>query len=162
MLVESGSFLADERTTHGEIRADLNIKNELILKAYDQYPVDVVNASSHDLAFLSKLMKPDRGTAAGGLPVMKRLVSANTIADSPGAMAPQPFLVREVPVTQKGAASQKPIRVAFVGLAELDNQRLPGIRVTDPIEAARRVVPEARRRADLRSEEHTSELQSQR
>jgi len=149
MLVETGYFLADERTTHGEIRADLNIKNELILKAYDQYPVDVVNASSHDLAFLSKLLKTDLRTSAGGLPVIKRLVSANTIADSAGALAPQPFIVREIPIAPKGAANQKPIRVAFVGLAELDNQALSGLKVTDPIEAAKRVVPEARRRADL-------------
>lgn len=127
----------------------MNVKNDLILKAYDQYPVDVVNASSHDLAFLSKLLKTEGGNAAGGPPIIKRLVSANTIADSPRALAPQPFLVREIPVAPKGAARLKPIRVAFVGLAELNNQPLTGLKVTDPVEAAKRVVPEARRRADL-------------
>src|SRR6185295_20144704 len=108
LLVESGYFLADERTTHGEIRADLNVKNDLILKAYDQYPVDVVNASSHDLAFLSKLLKTEGANASGRPPVLKRIVSANTIAASSGALAPQPFLVREIPVASKGAARQKP------------------------------------------------------
>jgi hypothetical protein len=147
--VESGYFLADERTTHGEIRADLNIKNDLILKAYDQYPVDVVNVSSHDLAFLSKLLKADGANASDRPPVLKRLVSANTIADSPGTLAPQPFLVRDIPVATKGEGPQKPIRVAFVGLAELSNQFLMGLKVTDPVVAAKRIVPEARRRADL-------------
>ena len=121
----------------------------MILKAYDQYPVDVVNASSHDLAFLSKLLKAEGANASGRPPVLKRIVSANTIAASPGALAPPPFLVRDIPPAPKGAAHQKPIRVAFVGLAELSNQFLSGFKVTDPIEAAKRVVPEARRRADL-------------
>src|SRR6185503_7604114 len=111
LVVESGDFMTDERNAHGELRPDASTKDEWIMKAYDQFPVDAINISSHDLRYLSRLLHRS-GTATQ--PILKRLMSANITSDSPDKIAPQPFVIREVP----GRQSLKPVRVAFVGLTE--------------------------------------------
>jgi hypothetical protein len=68
------------------------------------------------------------------------------LSESPGLIAPQPFIVREVPSRQPGG---KPIRVAFIGLTETTPPPPPGFKFLDPAEAAKRIVPDARRQADL-------------
>src|SRR6185295_14825048 len=78
-------------------------------------------------------------------PILKRLMSANITSDSPDKIAPQPFVIREVP----GRQSAKPVRVAFLGLTETKVAAPRGFKFTDALETARRVVPEARKRADV-------------
>jgi predicted CXXCH cytochrome family protein len=148
LLVDTGYFLADERTAHGTLRGDQRVKNDLILRAYDRYPVDVANLSAQDLVYVSELLKGDQKEAAA-LPIVKRMVSANTTPDSPSSVTPPPFLVREIPVSSEAVKTSKPIRVAFVGLAETGGQAIHGLKIVDPIEAAKRVVPQARQVADL-------------
>ena len=105
--------------------------------------------SAHDLVYVSKLLRSNRAGRPDPQPIVKRFVSANTISESPDFLAPQPFLVREIPVSGGGGKSSNVIRAAFVGLSELSPQPPKGLKITDPVEAAKRVVPEARRRADL-------------
>ena len=126
----------------------MSVKNDLVLKAYDRYPVDVVNLSAHDLVYVSKLLRSG-GAAQDRPPVLQRMVSANTLADAPGWSSPRPFLIREIPARKASTSGAKPIRVAFVGLSEQSPQPPSGLKILDPIEAGKRVVPEARRRADL-------------
>ena len=72
-------------------------------------------------------------------------MSANITSNSPDKIAPQPFVIREIP----GRQSAKPVRVAFVGLTETKVAAPRGFKFTDVLETARRVVPEARKRADV-------------
>ena len=147
MLVDTGSFLSNERTAHGDVRADAAAKNDLILKAYDQFRVDVVNISAFDLGHISNLLKRDRWLSADPSSVSKRMVSANLVSDSSNLVAPPPFIVREIPTTAAGRS--KLIKVAFIGLAESSPDVPRGLKVVDPAEAARRVVPRARQLADV-------------
>jgi hypothetical protein len=146
--VDTGYFLADERSSHGSLRADQRVKNDLILEAYDRYPVDVANVSTQDLVYVSEFL---RGERKGGesKEILKRMVSANTVLESPGGSAPPPFLVREIPVAPEGAKGGKQVRVAFIGLTEAGGQAIHGLKIADPIEAAKRVVPQAREQADV-------------
>jgi Cytochrome c554 and c-prime len=73
-------------------------------------------------------------------------VGANTIADSSSFVSPKPYIVREVPSREKGA---KAIRVAFVGLTERTPAPPTGFKFTDPAEASRVIVPQARKSADV-------------
>jgi 2',3'-cyclic-nucleotide 2'-phosphodiesterase (5'-nucleotidase family) len=150
LLVESGDFMTDERNAHGGLRPDALTKDEWILKAYDQFPADVINVSSRDLRYLSRLLsKTEFARRAESQPALKRLISANIAGDSPGAIAPQPFIIREIPGRQAGGAAAKPVRVAFIGLTETGVAAPRGFKFADKVEAARRVVPEVRKRADV-------------
>jgi mono/diheme cytochrome c family protein len=142
LIVESGDFMTDERSAHGELRPDVFTKDEWILKAYDQFPVDVINISSRDLRYISSLLA--KGRAENQL-TLKRLVSANITSDSPDKIAPQPFIIRELP----GRQTAKSVRVAFIGLTETGTTAPRGFKFTNVIETARRIVPEARKRADV-------------
>jgi 2',3'-cyclic-nucleotide 2'-phosphodiesterase (5'-nucleotidase family) len=150
LLVDSGYFLSDERGAHGELRPDVRAKDEAVLKSYDQFPVDVANISSHDLRYISLLLtKPEFARQSESQSILKRLVSANAVSDSPDMISPQPFIIREISSRQMNGAAAKPIRVAFVGLTELVPPAPRGFKYIDAVEAARRAVPEARKRANL-------------
>jgi 2',3'-cyclic-nucleotide 2'-phosphodiesterase (5'-nucleotidase family) len=109
-----------------------------VLKAFDQFPVDALNLSANDLPFIAPLL-----AKADPQPALKRLVSANILSQS-AMIAPQKFIVREI-----SARQGKPFRVALVGLTDADAAPPPGFRIADPIEAARAVIPEARKKADM-------------
>ena len=148
LVVDSGYSFADERSAHGELRPDVIVKDEWVLKAYDQFPIDAVNVSAHELRYLSRaLRKPELASKAAAQPVLKRLVGANIVSDAPDAVAPPPFIVREVSARQ--SAGTATLRVAFVGLTESSPAPPRGFKFVDMVEAARRAVPEARKRADL-------------
>ncbi|HVG21426.1 MAG TPA: multiheme c-type cytochrome [Blastocatellia bacterium] len=150
LLVDSGYFLADERGAHGDLRPDVRAKDEAVFKSYDQFPVDVANISSHDLRYISRLLaKSEFARRAETHPILKRLVSANAASDSPDAMPPQPFVVKEIPGRQVNGATTKPVKVAFVGLTEMEPPAPLGFKYMDAVEAARRAVPEARKQASL-------------
>ncbi|HWC75858.1 MAG TPA: multiheme c-type cytochrome [Blastocatellia bacterium] len=90
-------------------------------------------------------MKAEGGARGANVPMLKRIVSANIVADSADAMTPPPFLIREI---STGSGS-KPVKVAFVGSTFPTAQPPLGFRITAPVEAVGRIVPEAKRKADL-------------
>src|SRR2546427_1355899 len=103
--------MSDERGAHDRLRPDVLAKDDWVLKAYEQTNVDVVNVSSHDLRYFSGLLaKPESTRRAGSAPLLERLVSANTVSESPAVVSSRPFIVREVPSREAGAP--KPLRVA--------------------------------------------------
>jgi hypothetical protein len=139
--------MSDERSAHGKLRPDIMTKNEWIAKAYDQFPVDVLNLSSHDLRYFAEsLSRTDSPRSSEMKVLLGRIVGANTVAASPNLASPKPFIVREVPSRQSGA---KPIRIAFIGLTETTPSPPTGFRFTDPAEAAKLASIEARRNADV-------------
>ncbi|HKG23320.1 MAG TPA: multiheme c-type cytochrome [Blastocatellia bacterium] len=147
LLVDTGHFLADERNTHGELRFDAVIRSDRVLRAYDQFPVDVANVSAYDAPYISRWSST--GEAAGRpnpYPMLRRVVSANIVGEAKSAGAP--FVVREI-VERSNARRGKPTRVAFIGLSSPEATLPPGLRLIDPVEAAKRVVPEAKKQADV-------------
>jgi 2',3'-cyclic-nucleotide 2'-phosphodiesterase (5'-nucleotidase family) len=139
--------MSDERNAHGRLRPDILIKNDWVAKTYGQLPVDVLNVSSHDLRYFAEsLSKTDSARRNETIPLLRRIVGANILAESPNMVSPRPFIVREVSSRQGGAKS---IRVAFIGLTETKPSPPVGFRFTDPAEAARTTSVEARKNADL-------------
>jgi 2',3'-cyclic-nucleotide 2'-phosphodiesterase (5'-nucleotidase family) len=130
------------------LRNDAAAKNELILKAYDRFKVDVANLSSHDLFFISgRLNKAEFARNADADPILNRLVSANIQGQAAGLISPPAFIIKEVP--DRKANGSKAIKVAFIGLSEQASNAPKGFQIGDPVEAAKRAVPEARKRADV-------------
>lgn len=136
--------MADDRAAHGYLRSDAAAKNDWILKAYRELAVEVINLSSHDLRYFSGIAKGPKPE-----PIFSHLVSANTAFDSPSAQSPRPFIIRDIPARRTGEKTAKPIRAAFIGLTEADPPPPPGVRFTDPAEAARQKATEAKRKADI-------------
>jgi hypothetical protein len=147
LLVDSGSMFAPDRGTHGYLRSDAEERNHWMLKAYDTYPVDVANLAPADLHFIETLYTKNQfASLSQTQPILKRFVSANVVATIPNGFKPAPYIIREIPLPSEGG---KAVRVAFVGLTEMSAHTPYGMKIEDPIAAARRVVPEAKRKADV-------------
>ncbi|HEU4391275.1 MAG TPA: multiheme c-type cytochrome [Blastocatellia bacterium] len=149
ILVDSGNFLSDDQTAHGILRADAAAKNEWVLKAYDQFRVDALNLSAHDLFFLAPLMQKKLYAERVRIqPVFHRMISANVRMSSPGLVNPEPFIVQEV--VERG--SSRKIRVGITGAlspVEAGGATVPSLRVTDPVAALSPAVSELRRKTDV-------------
>jgi len=145
--VDSGNFLSDETSAHGSLTPGSIAKDEWVLKAYDEFPVAIANLSEHDLYFMSRGMRKQE---IDKWPILRRVVSANAVPDSTELAAPAQFITREIRDRQAaGARESKAIRVSFVGLSEADQPAPKGFKIADPVEAAKRIVPEARRNSDV-------------
>jgi cytochrome c554/c'-like protein len=148
LIADSGYFLADERSAHGELRPDTTAKNHWVAKAYDQFPVDVANLSSRELKYFARLFtKAGFEARVPSHPLLGSLVSANIRAASEAVVSPQPFIVKEVTARRAGGATV--LRVAFIGLTDPKPSPPPGFEFVDPVEGAKRAVSEARKQADL-------------
>jgi 2',3'-cyclic-nucleotide 2'-phosphodiesterase (5'-nucleotidase family) len=150
IAVDTGHWLADERTTHGGLRIDAVAKSDWVLKAYDRFAVEVANLSAYDLVAISHFIaKAGNARPREEFPQLKRVVSANIVNESAGRATPQKFIVKEIGKQQPKPSGTRPLKVAFMGLSETAPTPPQGFKITDPLEAARRVVPEARRAADF-------------
>lgn len=148
VLVDTGYSMSDERNAHDRLRPDVIAKNDWVLKAYESTNVDVVNVSSHDLRYFSSVLtKAELARRVASEPLLDRIVSANTISESAALASPRPYVIREVRSREGGAA--RPLRVAFIGLTETLPGPPPGFKLIDPADAAKRVAPEARQKADV-------------
>jgi hypothetical protein len=147
LVVDSGSMFAPDRGTHGYLRSDAEERNHWMLKAYDAYPVDVANLAPADLHFIETLYTKNQfASLSQTQPILKRFVSANVSPTIANGFKAAPFIVREIALPSEGG---KTVRVAFVGLTEMSEHVPYGMKIEDPIAAAKRVVPEAKRKADV-------------
>jgi 2',3'-cyclic-nucleotide 2'-phosphodiesterase (5'-nucleotidase family) len=146
LVVDTGGSFTAEANAHGALRPDVLVKDDWILKSNDDFKVDAINVAAPDLRYAAALLaKSEYARRAGSQPAVKRLISAN-IASDPAAARLQPFIVREVAARIAGA---KPTRIAFIGLTEAGDDPPRGFQIDDPVEAARRAVPEARKQAGV-------------
>lgn len=147
LVVDTGNSMVDDRSTHGRLRSDAAAKDDWVLRGFEQFATDVVNVSSHDLHFFSGVLgKSEFARRAKTEPLLERLVSANTVSESPDFISPRPFVIIDVPSRQGDA---KGMRVAFIGVTETTPAPPPGFKFIDPAEAAKRAATEARKKADI-------------
>lgn len=154
LFVDAGNLFTDDRFAGDRLPAEVMTKNQWVVKGYGDFHQDVANISFNDLPYLGELFKKDGfDKRAEEFPFVNRLVSANVEPADDAHKTPQPYLVREVSLSRAGG---KKLRIAFVGLTEgkptgpnQHESNYAGFRINDPFEAARRVVPEARKKADL-------------
>src|SRR5205085_9574912 len=155
LFVDAGNLFTDDRFAGDHLPAEVMTKNQWVVKGYGDFRQDVANISFNDLPYVGELLKKDGyDKRVEEFPFISHLVSANVEPLDDSHKAPPPYLIREV--TLKRAVAGKKLRIAFVGLTEGKptgmNQResiYAGFRINDPFEAARRVVPEARQKADM-------------
>ncbi len=134
------------------------LQNEQMARALSRWPVDVINLGRYDLVYAQKLLKRDGfAERANALPMIRSVISANGVFGAEVA-APAAYVIKEVSGPRTGG---KKIKVGFVGLAEgiKPAEGMDGT-VTNILEAAKRVIAEARKQSDLLIVVAHSELQT--
>jgi 2',3'-cyclic-nucleotide 2'-phosphodiesterase (5'-nucleotidase family) len=148
LQLDAGHMFSDELKYQG-IMDDVREKNAWMLRAFDTFHVAAANVSPRDLPYLGELMASGEHAAnAKKYPMLNRMISANVVPASPAVAAFKPYVIEEVKGKRIGA---KPLRVAILGLSEVPraNSATGGYTVTDPVEAAKKLLPELRKKADL-------------
>src|SRR5205085_4377825 len=155
LFADAGNLFTDDRFAGDHLPAEVMTKNQWVVKGYSDFHQDVANISFNDLPYLADLFKKDGyDQRLEQYPFMRKLVSANIVPADDSHKAPQPYLVREVTLSR--AAAGKTLRIAFVGLTEgkptgpnQSESLYAGFRINDVFETAKRVIPEAKSKADL-------------
>ena len=146
--LDTGYFFSDRLDFNTrKLARDAAVGNEWVIRAYDHIGVDAVNVSFHDLLQMADCFSlGEFKRHASTTPVIQRFVSANVRARDGRRQSPRPFLIKEL----VGERFQgRPLRLGIVGLTEKGNASEPAFVIEDPLQAARRVIPEVRPRVDL-------------
>jgi 2',3'-cyclic-nucleotide 2'-phosphodiesterase (5'-nucleotidase family) len=128
----------------------VSLQNEQVTRAYDRWPVDVINLSRNDAVQAERLLAKD-GLSERQLrfPMIKSLISANTDYND-NIATPPPFVVKEVSGPRINGKTDR-LRIAFVGVAEpyRTSDGVADATLKDMYAAVRRVVPAARKQCDV-------------
>src|SRR6266850_2007719 len=155
LFVDAGNMFSDDRFSADQLPADVMSKNKWVVKGYGSFHHDVANISYLDLPYLADLLKKDGySKRLEEYPFMERLVSANITPLDDQHRAPVPYIIREIAL-KRGSPGQK-VRIGIVGFSEgkpsgpnAKEELYAGYRINDPFEAARKVLPELKQKADF-------------
>jgi 2',3'-cyclic-nucleotide 2'-phosphodiesterase (5'-nucleotidase family) len=155
LFVDAGNLFTDDRFAGDHLPAEVMTKNQWVVKGYADFHQDVANISFNDLPYVAELFKKNGyEKRLDEYPFINKLISANIAPADDSRRAPAPYLIREV--TLNRAVPGKKLRIAFVGLTEgkptgpnQHDSLYAGFRINDVFETAKRVIPEAKQKADL-------------
>lgn len=149
LQVDVGNFLSDDLTLP-VMAEQARVKNEWVLKSFEQFKFGAANVSNRDLPYLSEVMKKSAySDSLKKFPFLNRLVSANVVPATPDVIGFKPYLMEELKGGRLGA---KPLKVALVGIASPEGPAgniVAGYRILDPVETLNKMLPELRKKADL-------------
>jgi 2',3'-cyclic-nucleotide 2'-phosphodiesterase (5'-nucleotidase family) len=155
LVVDAGNLFADDRFGADQLPAEVMTKNKWVVKGYGDFHHDAANISYNDLPYLTELLKKDGyDKRLGDYPFIDRLISANIQPTDDQHRTPLPYVIREAEL-KRGNPGEK-LRIGIVGFTEgkptspTESQDVyAGYRVSDPFEAAKKVLPELKRKTDF-------------
>ena len=155
LFVDAGNLFTDERFTGAQLPSEVMTKNKWVVKSYGDFRHDAANLSYTDLPYLAELLKKDGfDKRAEEYPFIKRLVSANIQPATDSQIAPVPYVIREINL--KRSRPGEKLRVGIVGFTDAKpigpnqkEQAVAGFVISDPFEAAKRVLPELKQKVDF-------------
>ena len=154
LVVDAGNSFTDDRFSATQLPAEVMTKNKWVVKGYGDFHHDAANISYVDLPYLGELLKKDGyDKRVEDYPFIQRLVSANIHPMDDQHRDPVAYVIREVTL-KRGAPGQK-VRIGVVGFSEAKptgpnaSETVYGdFRVDDPFEAAKKILPELKQKAD--------------
>jgi 2',3'-cyclic-nucleotide 2'-phosphodiesterase (5'-nucleotidase family) len=147
--VEGGNFLLDAVAFNGEVPENVLLQNELIIGAYSRWPVDVINLARADLLYAQRLLDREGfAERVDRFPAIKKFISANAKFDA-DVIAPPSYIVKGI-TGPRIPMRRGRCKIGFVGLAEPERVA-EGVDswVSNMFQAARRVIPHARKQCDI-------------
>jgi hypothetical protein len=154
VYVDAGNLFSDDRYVNGQLPPEIAVKDRWVDKGFGDFGQDAANIAYNDLPFVAWLMNKDGyDKRLADLPFTKKLTSANIHPTDPNLQAPVPYVIKEVTL-KRGDPGGK-LRIGIVGLTDSKQEgqtgsisQIAGYRIEDPLEAAKRILPEVKRQAD--------------
>ena len=153
--VDAGNLFTDDRFTAAQLPPEVMTRNKWVVKGYGDFHHDAANISYWDLPYVGELLKKEGyDKRLEEYPFIEKLISANIHAMDAQHRDPIPYVIREVTL-KRGAPGSK-VRVGIVGLSEgkptgpnAKETVYAGFRIDDPLETAKKILPELKKKADL-------------
>ncbi len=151
--VDAGRAFSDDVSPTG-MADDVRIKNEWMLRSFDELGAVAINVAHADLAYLAPVMATDGYAArAKRFPALSKLISTNVVAKGAYTHPFPKFAIRTVTGKRLGG---KPVRIGFLGVSEPPTDavvkqhegKLSLYTFEDPVDAVARALPELRKKAD--------------
>jgi hypothetical protein len=155
LVVDAGNLFTDDRFSADQLPAEVMTKNKWVVKGYGDFHHDAANISYNDLPYLTEILKKEEyDKRVGEYPFIERLISANIQPRDDQHRSPVPYVIREIAL-KRGNPGQK-VRIGIVGFTEGKptsqtefQDDYAGYHVSDPFEAARKVLPELKQKTDF-------------
>jgi cytochrome c554/c'-like protein len=155
VFVDAGNLFTDDRFAADRLPAEVMTKNRWVVKGYGDFHHDAANLSYTDLPYAAELLKKDGyDKRVEEFPFLERLVSANIQPADDQHKAPPPYVIREISL--KRSMPGKKLKIGIIGFTEGKpsgvNQKeylYAGFKIEDPFEAAKKVLPELKRKVDF-------------
>jgi 2',3'-cyclic-nucleotide 2'-phosphodiesterase (5'-nucleotidase family) len=151
LQVDAGFIFGDETNAAGELREDIRLMNDWIVRANDVMGLDVVNLGFRDLRYAGMLLNP--ATSWTGKPKAEKsaLISSNIKPTDSSRVAPAPYVIKTVTAKRLPQA----VRVAFIGVSDTAPEeqaaavKASGLTISDPLPAVKAALAEVHDKADV-------------
>jgi len=155
LFVDAGNLFTDDRFSADQLPGEVMTKNKWVVKGYGDFHHDAANISYVDLPYIAELLKKDGyDKRVQEYPFIERLESANIQPVDDQHRSPVPYVIREITL-KRGAPGQK-LKIGIVGFSEAKptgpndkEYTWAGFRINDPFEAAKKVLPELKKKVDF-------------
>lgn len=155
LFVDAGNLFTDERFNAGHLPTDVMTKNRWVVKGYSDFRHDAANINYNDLPYLSDILKKEGyDKRVEEYPFIQKIISANVEPADDSLLAPAPYIIREITLKRGSPGSR--VRIGIAGFTDGKPEgrdakgfTYAGYRITDPFEAAKRVLPELKKKADV-------------
>ncbi|MBS1787137.1 MAG: hypothetical protein JST85_05410 [Acidobacteria bacterium] len=151
LQVDAGFIFGDETNSVSELREDVRLMNDWIVRANDVMGLDVVNLGFRDLRYAGMLLNPSMSWAGKPKPEKSTLISSNIKPTDSSRVSPAPYVIK----IATGKRLPDPVRIAFIGVSDVAPEeqaaavKASGLVINDPMESVKAALAEVRDKADV-------------
>ncbi len=151
LQVDAGFIFGDETNAAGELREDIRLMNDWIVRANEVLELDVVNLGFRDLRYAGMLLNPSATWAGKPKAEKSALISSNIKPLDSSRVSPAPYVIKIATAKRL----PQPIRIAFIGVSDTAPEehqaalKASGLVINDPLESVKATLAEVHDKADV-------------
>ncbi len=151
LQVDAGFIFGDETNSAGELREDIRLMNDWIVRANEVLGLDVVNLGFRDLRYAGMLLNSSLSWTGKPKAEKSALISSNVKPVDSSRVSPAPYVIKIATAKRL----PQPVRIAFIGVSDVAPEeqaaavKASGLVINDPLESVKAALAEVRDRADV-------------
>ncbi len=151
LQIDAGFIFGDETNPSGELREDIRLMNDWIVRANEVIGMDVVNLGFRDLRYAGMLLNPSAAWTGKPKAEKSALISSNIKPADSSRVAPAPYVVKIVTAKRL----PQPVRIAFIGVSDTAPEeqaaavKASGLTINEPLAAVKAALAEVHDKVDV-------------
>lgn len=151
LQVDAGFIFGDETNSAGELREDIRLMNDWIVRANEVMGLDIVNIGFRDLRYAGMLLNPSAAWDGKPKPEKSVLISSNVKPGDSSRVSPAPYVIKIATAKRL----PQPVRIAFIGVSDTASeehqaaQKASGLVINDPLASVKAALAEVHDKVDV-------------